>query len=44
MNALTDRLKVGGLLVLGLGEVVDWEHPKIVRMPYENTLAYTRIK
>ena len=44
VNALTDRLKVGGLLVLGLGEVVDWEHPKIVRMPYENTLAYTRIK
>ena len=44
VNALTERLKVGGLLVLGLGEVIDWEHPKIARMPYENTLAYTRIK
>lgn len=44
VNALTERLKIGGLLVLGLGEVVDWEHSKITRMPYENTLAYTRIK
>jgi len=44
VNALTERLKVGGLLVLGLGEVVDWDHPKIARVSYENTLAYTRIK
>ncbi|MFL0800216.1 MAG: protein-glutamate O-methyltransferase CheR [Agarilytica sp.] len=31
MNAFVDRLKPGGILVCGLGEVVDWTHEKMER-------------
>jgi chemotaxis protein methyltransferase CheR/type IV pilus assembly protein PilK len=42
LNALVDRLKPGGLLVIGLGEVVDWEHPKMQRVALDEVQAYLR--
>lgn len=42
LNALVDRLKPGGLLVIGLGEVVDWEHPGMQRIALDEVQAYLR--
>lgn len=44
LNALVDRLKPGGLLVVGLGEVVDWEHPNIQRTADDHVQAYLRVE
>lgn len=43
VTQLANRLAVGGILVLGLGEVVDWTHPDLVRIEYPDTLAFRRI-
>lgn len=42
MNAFVDRLKPGGILVVGLGEVVDWSHPEMVRAPADDVQAYIK--
>lgn len=42
LNALVARLKPGGVLVIGLGEVVDWHHPDIKRLTVEAVQAYER--
>ncbi|MDO3387585.1 protein-glutamate O-methyltransferase CheR [Gilvimarinus sp. SDUM040013] len=42
LNSLVDRLKPGGTLVIGIGEVVDWEHPKLKRIANEEVQAYVR--
>lgn len=41
-NYLADRLAPGGLLVFGTGELVDWQHPLITRIPNDQTLAFLR--
>ncbi len=41
-NTLADHLQPGGMLILGVGELLNWEHPNIQRFPYANTLAFTR--
>lgn len=43
VNHLAERLAPGGLLVIGVGELLDWSHPQIERYPYDNTLAFMRI-
>ncbi|HEY7773299.1 MAG TPA: CheR family methyltransferase [Marinagarivorans sp.] len=43
MNAFVERLKPGGILVIGLGEVVDWSHPKMKRISIEEVQAYVHI-
>lgn len=43
MNAFVERLKPGGILVIGLGEVVDWSHPKMKRLNAEDVQAYVHI-
>ncbi len=43
MNAFVERLKPGGVLVIGLGEVVDWSHPKMKRLSAEEVQAYVHI-
>lgn len=43
VTQLAERLRVGGLLILGVGEVLDWQHPTLERVDYPNTLAYRRI-
>jgi chemotaxis protein methyltransferase CheR/type IV pilus assembly protein PilK len=42
LNALVERLKPGGLLVIGLGEAVDWEHPRMQRTALDEVQAYLR--
>ncbi len=43
LNALVERLKPGGLLVVGLGEVMDWEHPEMQRTDDDQVQAYVRL-
>ena len=43
VSHLAARLQVGGILVLGVGEVMDWQHPLLERVDYPDTLAYRRI-
>lgn len=40
MNAFVARLKPGGILVIGLGEVVDWKHPRMKRLAADDVQAY----
>lgn len=42
VTRLADRMAPGGLMVLGLGEVVDWQHPQVDRVRFDNTLAFMR--
>lgn len=42
LNALADRLKPGGVLIVGLGEVVDWGHPRLCRAMGAEVQAYIR--
>jgi len=43
LSALADRLKPGGVLVVGVGEVSDWDHPHLERVKNERVLAYKKI-
>ncbi|MAM87057.1 MAG: methyltransferase [unclassified Hahellaceae] len=42
LRHLTERLAPGGLLVLGLGELTNWQHPDLERLSTEHTLAYRK--
>jgi type IV pilus assembly protein PilK len=42
LTNLAARLAPGGLMVLGLGEAVDWAHPQLVRVDYPDTLAFRK--
>ena len=42
LNALVERLKPGGLLIVGLGEAIDWEHPDMQRTSNDEVQAYLR--
>ncbi len=42
VKRLTERLAPGGLLVLGQGELTDWQHPSLQRVPSDNVLAWIR--
>lgn len=42
VNHLADRLAPGGLLVLGQGELTDWQHPQLQRLPSERVLAWLK--
>ncbi len=42
VSRLIERLAPGGILVLGVGEVIEFEHPQAQRVQHENTLAFTR--
>ncbi len=41
-NTLADHLLPGGLLMLGVGELLNWEHPHMERFRFANTLAFQR--
>ncbi|RZU46994.1 chemotaxis protein methyltransferase CheR/type IV pilus assembly protein PilK [Fluviicoccus keumensis] len=43
VTQLANRLAKGGILVLGLGEIVDWSHPQLERIDYPDTLAFKRV-
>ncbi|MCR8922145.1 protein-glutamate O-methyltransferase CheR [Dasania sp. GY-MA-18] len=40
LDMFAERLKPGGLLVMGAGEVTQWNHPKMKRLADERVLAY----
>jgi chemotaxis protein methyltransferase CheR/type IV pilus assembly protein PilK len=42
LDALVQRLKPGGLLVLGPGEAAHWQHPALVRQPHGGVTAWLR--
>lgn len=42
LNSLVDRLKPGGLLVIGQGEATDWLHTMVSRVADNQTMAYIR--
>ncbi|WP_320822235.1 protein-glutamate O-methyltransferase CheR [Reinekea sp.] len=44
VTELASRLAPGGMLVLGLGEMGDWVHPDLTRVPGERALAYLKRK
>lgn len=42
MDTLVKYLAPGGILVLAVGEMLNWSHPNVKRFPFANTLAYRR--
>lgn len=44
LNSLAERLKKGGILVIGLGEIVDWEHPLLEPVADDSVQAYVCVK
>jgi len=42
LNRLAERLAPGGLLVVGVGEVVGWQHPDLIPVADPQVLAFTR--
>lgn len=42
LNALADRLVPGGILVIGLGEMVDWQHPNLIQIDNHKLSVYVR--
>lgn len=42
LDVLVERLKPGGLLVLGPGEAAHWQHPAMVRQPHGGVTAWLR--
>jgi chemotaxis protein methyltransferase CheR/type IV pilus assembly protein PilK len=42
LDALVERLKPGGLLVLGPGEAAHWQHPALVRTTHQGVTAWLR--
>ena len=42
VNQLAEFLRPGGVLIVGPGELLDWKHPDMEKVRYEDTLAYRR--
>ncbi|MGB3623740.1 protein-glutamate O-methyltransferase CheR [Ketobacter sp. MCCC 1A13808] len=42
VTQLADRLVPGGIMVLGVGEVIDWKRPDLERIQFKDTLAYRK--
>jgi len=42
LNKFASYLKVGGILILGAGEVLAWNHPKMENIGFASTLAFRR--
>lgn len=42
LNQLAERLKPGGLLVIGLGEITDWQHKDMQRVHNDEVQAYIK--
>lgn len=40
VNTLADYLAPGGMLILAVGEILNWNHPEMERTSFPNTLAY----
>jgi len=44
INQLTERLRPGGLLILGAGEDFHWSHPSMKRAPCPGVCAYKKLE
>ncbi|KZZ57800.1 MAG: protein-glutamate O-methyltransferase CheR [Oleiphilaceae bacterium] len=44
LNELGDRLALGGVLIIGAGEALDWSHPKLKRVDDKRALAFQRVR
>jgi chemotaxis protein methyltransferase CheR/type IV pilus assembly protein PilK len=42
VNSMAGHLSPGGLLILGSGELVGWDHPEMEKVSCNHTLAYRR--
>ncbi|ODS24554.1 methyltransferase [Candidatus Endobugula sertula] len=42
LNQLVERLKLGGLLIIGLGETTDWRHLEVQRVDNDEVQAYIK--
>ena len=42
VNDLCKFLRPGGMLVIGPGELLDWQHSNMEKVQYADTLAYRR--
>lgn len=42
LNLLAERVAPGGMLVIGPGEIMDWENPLLERVPNQQVQAYKR--
>ena len=42
LNQLTNRLKPGGILIIGLGETMDWQHTDMQRINNDEVQAYIK--
>jgi len=42
LNALVERLAPGGLLITGLGEMVEWQHPDMIAVNDSTIAAYIK--
>jgi len=40
VNQLAEFLRPGGVMILGPGELLEWKHPDMEKVRYEDTLAY----
>jgi chemotaxis methyl-accepting protein methylase len=43
LNGLVRPLREGGMLILGAGEMVGWEHPQLTRAGSMDVLAFQRV-
>lgn len=43
LNQFAEYLKTGGILILGAGEVLGWNHPKMESVSFQSTLAFRRV-
>jgi chemotaxis protein methyltransferase CheR/type IV pilus assembly protein PilK len=43
LNSLVEKLKPGGFLVIGPGEIMQWQHPRMERVMHEDTLVYRHV-
>lgn len=42
LNQLIHRLKPGGILIIGLGETTDWQHPEMQKINNDEVQAYIK--
>lgn len=43
LDELGDRLSLGGVLIIGAGEALNWSHPKLKRVDDKRALAFQRV-
>jgi len=42
LDSLANHLNPGGILIIGVGEAMDWKHPMMKRVPRSDSLAYRK--